>query len=73
MKEEGINIDGVVTEALPNSLFRVKIAFNDNEIVIIAHISGKIRKNQIKIAEGDTVTVQLSPYDLSKGRIILRK
>ena len=73
MKEEGISLDGVVTEALPNSLFRVKLTFNSNDIVIIAHISGKIRKNQIKIAEGDTVTVQLSPYDLSKGRIVLRK
>ena len=73
MKEESISVDGVVTEALPNSLFRVKLSFNGFENIIIAHISGKIRKNQIKIAEGDNVVVQLSPYDFSKGRIVLRK
>lgn len=68
-KEEHIELDGVVTEALPNTMFRVKL---ENGHVIIAHISGKMRKNYIRILAGDTVKVEMTPYDLTKGRIIFR-
>lgn len=64
-----IQAEGVVIEALANAMFRVKL---ENEHVIIAHISGKIRKNYIRILTGDRVTVELTPYDLTKGRIVLR-
>ncbi len=69
-KEEPIEIQAVVSEALPNALFRVKL---DNGHVVLAHISGKMRKNYIRILPGDTVTVHLSPYDLTKGRIVYRE
>ncbi len=68
-KEEHIEMEGTVTETLPNTQFRVKLE-NDHEV--IAHISGKMRKHYIRILKGDTVTVQLTPYDLSKGRIVFR-
>ncbi len=68
-KEESIEMDGVVTDALPNTTFRVKLE-NDHEV--IAHISGKMRKHYIRILTGDRVTVELTPYDLSRGRIIYR-
>ena len=68
-KEEHIEMQGEVTETLPNTVFRVKL---DNGHVIIAHISGRMRKNYIRILTGDRVTVELTPYDLSKGRIIYR-
>lgn len=68
-KEEAIEIEGVVIENLPNTMFRVKL---DNGHIIIAHISGKMRKNNIRILMGDKVTVQVTPYDLGKGRIIFR-
>ena len=68
-KVELIKIDGIVEETLPNTTFKVKL---DNGHVILAHISGKMRMNFIKILQGDKVTVELSPYDLSKGRIIYR-
>lgn len=68
-KEEHIEMLGVVMESLPNTLFRVKLE-NDHEV--LAHISGKMRKNYIRILTGDAVTVQLTPYDLSRGRIVLR-
>ena len=61
---------GVVLEALPNTHFKVKL---DNDHVILAHISGKMRKHFIKIVTGDYVTVEITPYDLSKGRIIKRE
>ena len=62
-------MDGVITETLPNAMFRVKL---DNSHDILAVISGKMRMNYIKILVGDKVTIELSPYDLSKGRIIYR-
>ncbi len=62
-------MEGVVTEALPNTTFRVELENGHN---IIAHISGKMRKHYIRILTGDTVTVELTPYDLSKGRITYR-
>lgn len=68
-KEEAIEMEGVVIESLPNTNFKVKL---DNAHIINAHISGKMRKNYIRILLGDRVTVQLTPYDLNKGRIIFR-
>lgn len=68
-KEEAIEMEGTVTETLPNTNFRVQL---ENGHVVIAHISGKMRKNYIRILMGDRVTVQLTPYDLTKGRIIFR-
>ncbi len=68
-KEEQIEMEGVVVETLPNTMFRVKL---ENGHIIIAHISGKMRKNYIRILLGDVVTVEMTPYDLSKGRIIYR-
>jgi translation initiation factor IF-1 len=68
-KEEAIEMEGIVIESLPNTNFKVKL---DNNHVVNAHISGKMRKNYIRILLGDRVTVQLTPYDLTKGRIIFR-
>ncbi|MCE2503150.1 MAG: translation initiation factor IF-1 [Chlorobi bacterium] len=68
-QQSTIKVDGVVTEVLPNASFRVKLE-NDHEI--LAHISGKMRMYYIRILQGDKVTVELSPYDLSKGRIVYR-
>ena len=68
-KEENIEFDGEVIDTLPNTTFRVKL---ENGHTIIAHISGKMRKHYIRILTGDTVTVQLTPYDLTKGRIVYR-
>ena len=68
-KQGPIKVDGVVTETLPNASFRVKL---DNAVEILAHISGKMRMHYIKILVGDRVTVEMSPYDLSKGRITYR-
>ena len=69
-KKDGvIEIEGVVTEALPNAMFRVKL---DNDHTILAHTSGKMRKNRIRVLAGDRVTVEMTPYDLTKGRITFR-
>jgi translation initiation factor IF-1 len=68
-KEELIEVEGVIKEALPNAMFRVEL---ENGHMVLAHISGKIRKNFIRILPGDTVKVELSPYDLSRGRITYR-
>ncbi|WP_243544009.1 translation initiation factor IF-1 [Pseudodesulfovibrio tunisiensis] len=68
-KEEGITVNGVVEEALPNAMFRVEL---ENGHTILAHISGKMRKFRIRVMPGDTVTVELSPYDLTRGRITFR-
>ena len=68
-KDDMIELEGVVTEALPNTNFRVDIG---NGHIILAHISGKLRQNFICILPGDKVTVQMSPYDLSRGRITWR-
>lgn len=68
-KSEAIEVEGVVLEKLPNAMFKVEI---EGGHVILAHISGKLRMNYIKILPGDKVTMALSPYDLSKGRIIWR-
>ena len=68
-KSEAIEVEGVVLEKLPNAMFKVEI---EGGHVILAHISGKLRMNYIKLLPGDKVTLALSPYDLSKGRIIWR-
>jgi translation initiation factor IF-1 len=68
-KEDSIQLDGEVIDTLPNAMFRVKLE-NDHEI--IAHISGKMRKFYIRILPGDRVTVEVSPYDVTKGRITYR-
>jgi len=68
-KDDRLLISGTITETLPNAMFRVKL---ENDHVIIAHISGKMRKNYIKLINGDKVTVEMSPYDLTKGRIVFR-
>ena len=69
-KEEAIQMHGVVKETLPNTIFRVEL---ENGHTITAHISGEMRKHYIRILTGDTVTVEMTPYDLSKGRIIFRE
>ena len=68
-KEEAIKIDGAVLETLPNATFRVEL---ENGHKVLAHISGKMRMHFIKILPGDKVTVELSPYDLNRGRIVYR-
>ncbi|MBV61786.1 MULTISPECIES: translation initiation factor IF-1 [Abyssibacter] len=68
-KEDHIEMEGTVTDTLPNTTFRVEL---ENGHVVTAHISGRMRKNYIRILTGDKVTVQLTPYDLSKGRIVYR-
>ncbi|MDD3579791.1 MAG: translation initiation factor IF-1 [Desulfobacca sp.] len=68
-KEEAIEVEGTVVEPLPNAMFRVELS---NGHRVLAHISGKMRMHYIKILPGDKVTVQLSPYDLSRGRITYR-
>ena len=68
-KQDAIKVDGVITEILPNTAFKVKL---ENGHEVLAHISGKMRMNYIRILQGDKVTVELSPYDLTKGRITYR-
>jgi len=68
-KEQGIRVEAVVKESLPNAVFRVQL---ENGHVVTAHVSGKMRMHFIRILPGDKVTVELSPYDLSKGRIVYR-
>ena len=68
-KEESIEMQGTILETLPNTMFRVQL---DNGHIVMAHISGKMRKNYIRILTGDKVTVQITPYDLTNGRITFR-
>lgn len=69
-KEELLEFPGVIVELLPNAMFRVKLEENDHEI--IAHTAGKMRKNRIRVLAGDRVLVEMTPYDLTKGRITYR-
>jgi|TARA_B100001123_G_C14810063_1_gene827931 translation initiation factor IF-1 len=69
VKEESLEFTGVVLELLPNAMFKVKLE-NDHEV--LAHTSGKLRKNRIRVLVGDKVDVEMTPYDLTKGRIIYR-
>ena len=71
-KEPGIEIEGVIVEALPNAMFRVEIPLGDQKKTVLAHVSGKMRQNYIRILPGDRVLVELSPYDLERGRIRYR-
>lgn len=68
-KEDVIEVEGVVVEALPNAMFKVKL---ENDHIILAHVSGKMRMNFIRILPGDRVTMELTPYDLNRGRITYR-
>ena len=68
-RKDVIEVEAVVVETLPNAMFRVKL---ENGVVILAHVSGKIRMNYIRILPGDRVTVEISPYDLTRGRITFR-
>ena len=68
-KEDVVEVEGTVVESLPNAMFKVELP---NGHVVLAHISGKLRMNFIRIIEGDKVTVELSPYDLNRGRIVWR-
>lgn len=68
-KEQGITVEGTVVEALPNTTFRVEL---ENKHLVLAHVSGKMRMHFIKILPGDRVTIEISPYDLTRGRIIYR-
>jgi len=69
-KEDLIEFNGTVVELLPNAMFRVKL---ENDHVILAHTSGRMRKNRIRVLAGDKVVVEMTPYDLTKGRIIFRQ
>tara|TARA_B100000945_G_C20332002_1_gene572878 strand:- start:30 stop:245 length:216 start_codon:yes stop_codon:yes gene_type:complete len=68
-KQDTLEFKGVVIDLLPNAMFRVKL---ENDHVITAHTAGKLRKNRIRVLQGDNVTVEVTPYDLTKGRIIFR-
>ena len=70
-KEDALRVEATVLESLPNAMFRVKLENGSNHIMI-AHVSGKMRMNFIRILPGDRVTVELSPYDLQRGRIVMR-
>ena len=69
-KEDAIEVTATVVEPLPNAMFKVEL---DNKHKVLAHVSGKMRKHFIRIIPGDTVTVEISPYDLTKGRIVYRE
>ncbi|MCW8936004.1 MAG: translation initiation factor IF-1 [Gammaproteobacteria bacterium] len=69
-KEEALQMDGTVLETLPNTMFRVEL---ENGHIVTAHISGRMRKHYIRIMTGDKVTVEMTPYDLEKGRIVYRE
>ena len=71
-KEEAIEVEAVVVEPLPNAMFRVEVEMNATKHQVLAHISGKMRKHFIRILPGDKVLVELSPYDLKRGRIVYR-
>ena len=68
-KQDLLEFKGKVIDLLPNAMFRVRL---ENDHIIIAHTAGKLRKNRIRVLQGDTVTVEVSPYDITKGRIIFR-
>jgi translation initiation factor IF-1 len=70
MSKEVITLDGVVNETLPNAMFRVQL--NESGHILLAHLSGKIRINNINILQGDRVKIEITPYDLTKGRIVYR-
>jgi translation initiation factor IF-1 len=71
-KRDAIEVEGTVTESLPNAVFRVEIDAPDGKHMVLAHLSGKVKMNFVRIVPGDRVRVELSPYDLTKGRITWR-
>ena len=73
VKEQPITIDGIIKETLPNAMFRVEVEIGGNPHEVLAHVSGKMRMHFIKILPGDVVTLEISPYDLSRGRITYRQ
>lgn len=72
-KRDAIRVEGVVREALPNAMFRVEISIGDKKHEVLAHVSGKLRMYFIRILPGDQVTVEISPYDMERGRIVTRE
>ncbi len=72
-KEQPITVDGIIKETLPGAMFRVEITVGENKHEVLAHVSGKMRMHFIKILPGDVVTLEMSPYDLSRGRITYRQ
>ena len=72
-KEQPITIDGVIKETLPSAMFRVEVEISGKSHEVLAHVSGKMRMHFIKILPGDVVTLEMSPYDLSRARIVYRK
>ena len=72
-KEQPITIDGIIKETLPSAMFRVEVEIGGNTHEVLAHVSGKMRMQFIKILPGDVVTLEISPYDLSRGRITYRQ
>ncbi len=71
-KQDSIRIEGVVKDALPNAMFKVELTIGEKEHEVLAHVSGKMRMHFIRILPGDKVVVELSPYDLTRGRIVTR-
>tara|TARA_X000001036_G_scaffold280787_1_gene260805 strand:+ start:206 stop:433 length:228 start_codon:yes stop_codon:yes gene_type:complete len=71
-KEQAIQVEGVITETLPNAMFRVEVEIGDDKHEVLAHVSGKMRMHFIKILPGDIVKLEISPYDLTRGRITYR-
>jgi len=72
-KDDAIEVEAIVKQSLPNAMFRLEIEMGEKKHEIIGHISGKMRRHYIRITPGDRVVVQLSPYDLTKGRIVFRQ
>ena len=72
-KEQAIQVEGVIKETLPNAMFRVEVEMGENTHEVLAHVSGKMRMHFIKILPGDVVTLEISPYDLNRGRIVYRQ
>jgi len=71
-KQEAVRVEGIVKDALPNAMFKVEINIGDRKHEVLAHISGKMRMHFIRILPGDKVVVEISPYDLTRGRIVTR-
>ena len=71
-KQDAVRAEGIVKDALPNAMFRVEIMVGDKKHMVLAHVSGKMRMNFIRILLGDKVVVEISPYDLTRGRIVTR-
>ena len=71
-KQDAVRVEGIVKDALPNAFFKVDIAVGDKTHTVLAHVSGKMRMNFIRILPGDKVTVEISPYDMTRGRIVTR-